>query len=88
MSRSTLGGGREHAFALIIEGVEKIGQRVTDALFEAGCDDVTVSMRGGVLYLEFARAAPSLEDAVGSAIRDVLRSGIGAHVVRVERVGC
>lgn len=88
MSGSTHGGEREHAFALIVEGVEKIDQRVTDALFEAGCDDATLSMRGGVLYLEFAREASSLEDAVLSAIRDVLRSGIGANVVRVECITC
>ena len=39
-----------------------------DALFEAGCDDATFSTGGGVTFAAFDREAPSLLDAVLSAI--------------------
>jgi hypothetical protein len=39
-----------------------------DALFEAGCDDATISVRSGCVFLAFARKAGSLEDAILSAL--------------------
>ena len=43
-----------------------------DALFEAGCDDALVGVgRRGEIALDFSRQAPSLEDAVNSAIAAV-----------------
>lgn len=57
---------------------------VEDALFKAGCDDATVSVQYGNLYLEFSRTAPSMKDAILSAIRDVRAAAIGAEVVRVD----
>lgn len=75
---------REHEFVLVLSGVRDIGPRVMDALYEAGCDDATPSMRHGRVYLAFAREAPSLKDAIFSAIRDVKRAGIGADVLCVD----
>jgi hypothetical protein len=57
---------------------------IFDALFEAGCDDATMSSRDGVVSLAFGRAAPSMKEAIVSAIRDVRKANIGARVVRVE----
>jgi hypothetical protein len=74
----------EHDFALIVDGVEKLTQSVEDALFNAGCDDATLSMQYGLLYLEFSRPAKSLEEAIISAINDVRNAGIGAEVLRVD----
>lgn len=74
----------EHDFALIVDGVSTLTQDVEDALFNAGCDDATLSMQYGLLYLEFSRAANSLRDAILSAIRDVQSAGIGAVVLRVD----
>lgn len=75
---------REHDFALIVGGIEELSQHVEDALFEAGCDDATVSMQYGLLYLEFSRSAQSLQEAIISAINDVHKAGIGAQVLRVD----
>lgn len=75
---------REHDFALIVEGVPELSDRVQDALFEAGCDDATLSIQYGLLYIEFSRSAPSIKDAIVSAVRDVTAAGIGARVVRVD----
>lgn len=74
----------EHEFVLVLSGISELTPEVEDALFAAGCDDATVSVRFGRVYLTFARAAPSLKDAILSAIRDVRKSGIGAEVLRVD----
>lgn len=75
---------REFDFALIVAGVPELTDTVQDALFEAGCDDATLSIQHGLLYMEFSRTAPSIKDAILSAIRDVIKSGIGAAVLRVD----
>ncbi len=46
-----------------------------DALHEAGCDDALFAHRDGAEYATFSRAAPTLEEAVFSAIADVERVG-------------
>lgn len=74
----------EHDFALIVDGVGELTPSVEDALFNAGCDDATLSMQYGRLYLEFSRSAKSLEEAIISAINDVRLAGIGAGVLRVD----
>lgn len=74
----------EHEFVLVLSGVTDLSPGVMDALFEAGCDDATPSLRFGRVYLTFARSAGSLRDAVLTAIRDVKRAKIGADVVYVD----
>jgi hypothetical protein len=74
----------EHEFVLTLSGVTDLNPRITDALFEAGCDDATLSIRRGRAYLEFTREAPSLREAILSAIRDVSRANIGASVLSVD----
>lgn len=75
---------REHDFALILSGVYELTTEVENALFEAGCDDATLSIQYGFLYMEFSRTARSLKDAILSAIQDVRKAGIGADVWRVD----
>mgnify|MGYP001038977844 CR=1 FL=1 len=75
---------REFDFALVVGGVRELTPEVEDALFKAGCDDATVSMRHGRLYVEFSRSAKSFEEAIFSAIRDIRSAGIGAEVLRVD----
>ena len=62
----------------------ELTQSVEDALFNAGCDDATLSMQYRLLYLEFSRSAKSLEEAIITAINDVRKAGIGAEVLRVD----
>ena len=82
--RATDTSDREYDFALILTGVAELSSAVEDGLFQAGCDDATLSMQYGSLYLEFSRTAPSLKDAILSAIRDVRKAGVGADVWRVD----
>jgi hypothetical protein len=75
---------REHDFALVLTGITELTQAAEDALFEAGCDDATLSVRSGRVYLTFSRTAPTLKDAILSAIRDVKKAKIGGDVLRVD----
>ena len=74
----------EYDLTLRLDGIGTIDTSIEDALFEAGCDDATIGATGGRVSLAFSRSASSLTDAILSAVRDVERSGIPAHVVRVD----
>jgi len=74
----------EHDFALIVGGIPELTPQVQDALFEAGCDDATLSIQYGLLYVDFSRSANSLREAIITAVRDVLRSGLPVQILRVD----
>jgi hypothetical protein len=74
----------EHDFTLVLSGPTELTTELEDAVFEAGCDDATLGICQGRLYLTFTRTAPSLKDAVLSAIRDVKNANVGLEVLRVD----
>jgi hypothetical protein len=74
----------EHDFVLVLSDVPTLTSEVENALFEAGCDDATVGMHAGRMSLDFARSAPTLKDAILSAIVDVQKAKIGARIIRVD----
>jgi hypothetical protein len=74
----------EHDFVLVLAGVDGLSREAEDALFEAGCDDATISVRAGRAFLTFTRNATSLREAILSAIRNVRDARIGAQVLRVD----
>ena len=60
------------------------GDDYADALYEAGCDDAGMATgRRGIIGLEFARRAPSAEDAFRTAVDDVRKAIRGAELVEV-----
>ncbi len=69
----------EHSFTLILVG--DVEGRL-DALFEAGCDDAIFGCVDSVPYGDFHRTAPTLVDAIASAISAVE----SVHDPRVARV--
>ncbi len=71
-------------FTLVLTGITELAPEAEDALFEAGCDDATISVHSGRVFLTFSRVAPSLKEAVLSAIRNVKKANIGADVLRVD----
>ena len=75
---------KTHTFTLVLSGLSEVSEEVEDALFEAGCDDALLGIRGGVAFLDFDRRAASLGAAILSAIENVEKAGIGASVARVE----
>ncbi len=75
---------REHDFALVLAGIKELTSEVEDALFEAGCDDATLSVRRGRFFLTFSRVAPTIKDAILSAIQNVKAAKCGFEVLRVD----
>jgi hypothetical protein len=75
---------KKHEFVLILAGVAEITPELADRLYEATNGDIEFTMRDGVASLEFSRAAPTLRDAVLSAIRNVESANAGVRVVRVD----
>ncbi len=74
----------EHDFTLILRGISELTTPIVDAVFEAGCDDATLGMSCGVAHLDFTRTAPTMKDAILSAIADVRRVGMGIDVLRID----
>ncbi|MFN0053949.1 MAG: DNA-binding protein [Planctomycetales bacterium] len=74
----------EHDFALVLTGVSELTQAMEDALFTAGCDDATISVRSGRIWITFSCKSDSLKEAILSAIDSVRNAKIGAEVLRVD----
>jgi len=74
----------EYDFVLVLTDGVALTPSTEDALFNAGCDDATASMRSGRVYLTFSRLGPTIKDAILSAIQDVRRADVGADVLRVD----
>lgn len=73
----------EHDFTLVLTGVTELTAEMEDALFEAGCDDATISVRSGRVFLAFTRTAPSFDEAVQSAVSDVKKTNFEAELETV-----
>ena len=57
---------------------------ILNRLYEAGCDDGSISTSGGVTRIDFHRSADSLEEAIPSAIGDVQQSGLQVAQVLIQ----
>lgn len=73
-------------FTAIVEGPDLQSDDLIDALYEAGGDDALVGRRDGIQYLDFDREAPSLEEAILSAVADIEQLD-GVEVVRLADAG-
>lgn len=71
----------EHNFTLVISG--PVEDKLDD-LFEAGADDALFGEIDGVSYAEFDREAPTLREAVISAMRAVRSTGLTVDRVEPE----
>jgi hypothetical protein len=72
-----------HVFTLQVTNIQ--ADRTEDALFEAGCDDALVAVVDEAMFLDFDREAPSLGEAIESAVHNVEQAG--GRVVRIDRSG-
>ncbi len=72
----------KYDFTVILSSPPELTEAISDALFEAGCDDGTPGMAGGVVLIDFHRRANSLEEAIRSAMANV--KSAGCEVERVE----
>lgn len=71
-----------HVFSVVLDRVPTDDER--DALFAAGCDDAAFSMEQGLSIAEFDREAPTLADAIVSAVRDIESARLVVMRVRDE----
>ncbi|MSO99566.1 MAG: DNA-binding protein [Acetobacteraceae bacterium] len=74
-----------HAFVLnfTLPGREDNPEQYLDALYNAGCDDAAIGVgQFGMIGLDFTRAAASAEDALRSAVADVLAAIPGASLAQ------
>ena len=69
-------------FSIIASGLDPEAEDFEARFYEKGCDDATISFQKGHIIVDFAREAASIEDAVASAVEDVLSTG--AEIDRVE----
>jgi len=76
-----------HKFTVVLSGVAEITSELADALYSATKGDIELNLRDGVAFLEFARRAPALREAILTAIREVESADVGVRVLRVESEG-
>lgn len=74
----------KYAFTTILKGSLELTEDITEALFEAGCDDGTPGVCNGIFSIDFHREASSLEDAIRSAILNVKLAGYVVDHVEIE----
>ena len=74
----------KHNFTLILKGIKENDEDYDNKLYGSGCDDAVISYRNQLVYVDFCRKAPSLKEAIYSAINDVNNSGINAQIERIE----
>ena len=74
---------KKHEFAVILASPEE-SEDDADRLYEAGCADGSISTSNGVTRIDFHRRAPSLEEAIRSAIGNVQAAGFHVAHVLIE----
>lgn len=72
-----------HDFTLILS-TEDVTDDQCNALYDAGCDDGTISTSQCVSRIDFCREGASLEEAIRSAIGNVNAAGIQVSRVEIE----
>lgn len=77
---------RVHRFTLRLSGIsEALANAELDRLYEAGCDDASIGCTAGDWFALFSREAPSLAEAIVSAVRDVEAANVeGLGIEGVE----
>ncbi len=73
-----------YEFDVFLSGVSEIDDGQADALFAAGCDDGTPASSGGRAWVHFDREAPSLEEAIRSAVAQVRAAGFVAAKIEMD----
>lgn len=73
---------KNHEFTVVASGFNPENDDFINRLFEAGCDDATVSVQNGVTILSFDREAVTFSSAIISALEGV--TAAGGKIERVE----
>lgn len=73
----------EYGFTLAAKGLASTSEAPLSAI-EATCHDCLVSSSEEVVRFDFMRDAGSLDEAVGGAVLDLKKAGVGAWLENVE----
>jgi hypothetical protein len=73
-----------YEFDVILKDVGEVTDEQADALFAAGCDDGTPASCSGVTWVHFDREAPSLEEAIRSAVTQVRAAGFNVSKIELD----
>ena len=75
---------KNYEFDLLLKDVLEVTDDQADALFAAGCDDGTPASGNGITWVHFDREAPSLEEAIRSAIAQVQSAGFAVSKIELD----
>lgn len=75
---------KTYEFDIVLQGVTEVTEEQANDLFAAGCDDATPASSNGLAWIHFDRAAPSLEEAIHSAVTQVQSAGLGVSKVEMD----
>jgi hypothetical protein len=75
---------KTYEFDVVLKDVTEVTDQQADALFAAGCDDGTPASCDGVAWIHFDREAPSLEEAIRSAVVQVKTAGFAVSKVELD----
>jgi hypothetical protein len=73
-----------YEFDVVLHGVSEVTDEHADALFAAGCDDGTRASCEGASWVHFDREAPSLEEAIRSAVSQARAAGLEVSKIELD----
>lgn len=74
---------KTYRFTIFFRDIDYMTEEMSEALYEAGCDDCSPASSGGRAYAHFSREAESLETAVASAESNVQAAGYQVDHVQI-----
>ncbi len=75
---------RTYEFDIVLKNVSESTDAHAEALFDVGCGDGTLVSRDGVTWVHFDRDAPSLEEAIRSAVNQIQSAGLAVAKVELD----
>jgi hypothetical protein len=75
---------KTYEFDILLMGISEVTDEQADVLFAEGCDDGTPASSNGTAWIHFDREAPSLEEAIQSAVMQIRSAGFTASKAEMD----
>ena len=75
---------KTYDFDVVLKDASEVTDDQADRLFAAGCDDGTPASCNGLAWIHFDRHAPSLEEALCTAVAQVQAAGLKVSKVELD----
>lgn len=69
-------------FSIVASGLDPNAEDFESRFYDAGCDDALIAFQKGHIIVDFAREAKSIDEAIASAVENVVAAG--AQINRIE----